>query len=318
MRSARRALTLRRFAIPGRALRRTLRGLALSGLCCLGVLGLGWLAPDARADTPLHSLWALHGKHNTVYVLGSIHTLRASDYPLPAAVMDAYRNSRALIMEINLDEIDSADVQSEMMQSAALPPGRSLAEILGPARYPRAQGLARDVGLDLSTFDQFAPWFAAEAISQLQLMQLGFDPESGVEMYFKGLSHTDGKTIGGLETAREQIALFENMPLDQQAEYLMSSLEQAHDLPKEVNDMVRAWRSGDTNWFQSEVKSDLGRDPALYRSFVVARNRNWIPKIEALLSQDENYLVIVGTAHLVGDEGVIALLKKDGVGAEQR
>jgi uncharacterized protein len=294
------------------------RGLGVLCARWLGLFGLGWLALGARADTPLHSLWALHGKHNTVYVLGSIHTLRASDYPLPAAVMEAYRDSRALIMEINLDEIDSADVQSEMMQSAALPQGKSLAGILGPARYARAQSLARDVGLDLSMFDQFAPWFAAEAISQLQLMQLGFDPQSGVEMYFKGLSGADGKTIGGLETAHEQIALFENMPLEEQAQYLMSSLEQAHDLPREVNDMVRAWRSGDTVWFQSEVKSDIGSDPALYQSFVVARNRKWIARIEALLNEDRNYLIIVGTAHLVGDEGVIALLKKDGVGVDQR
>jgi uncharacterized protein len=284
----------------------------------LGGLTLCCLVGAAAGDAPLHSLWALHGKHNTVYVLGSIHTLRAGDYPLAPAVMDAYRDSKSLIMEINLDEIDSAQVQSEMMQSAALPQGRSLPEVLGPARYARAQSLAHDLGVDLSMFDQFAPWFVAEAISQLQLMQLGFDPQSGVEMYFKGLSQTDGKSIAGLETAHEQIALFQGMPLEEQTEYLISSLEQARELPKDVNDMVRAWQRGDTAWFQSEVQSDLGRDPALYQSFVVARNRRWISKIEALLGDDENHLVIVGTAHLVGRDGVIELLKRDGVRAEQR
>jgi uncharacterized protein len=284
----------------------------------LGGLALCCLAGAAGADTALHSLWALHGKHNTVYVLGSIHTLRTGDYPLAPAVMDAYRDAKSLVMEINLDEIDSAEVQSEMMQSATLPQGGSLAQILGPARYAHAQSLAHEVGVDLSMFDQFAPWFAAEAISQLQLMQLGFDPQSGVEMYFKGLSQTDGKSIAGLETAHDQIALFQNMPLEQQAQYLISSLEQARDLPKEVDDMVHAWQRGDTGWFQAEVKSDIGRDPALYQSFVVTRNRSWISRIEALLNDDKNYLVIVGTAHLVGKDGVIELLKKDGVGAEQR
>jgi uncharacterized protein len=283
----------------------------------LGAAALLWLG-SAGADTPLHSLWQLHGKHNTVYVLGSIHTLRAADYPLAPAVMDAYRDSKALIMEINLDELDSAEIQSEMMQSAALPPGRSLTEILGPSRRARADSLAHDVGLDLSMFDQFAPWFAAEAISQLQLMQLGFDPQSGVEMFFKGRAQADGKSIAGLETAHEQLALFQNMPLEEQAAYLMSSLEQAHELPKEVDEMVHAWQRGDTAWFQSEIKSDLGKDPALYQSFVVARNRKWISKIEALLDGDKNYLIIVGTAHLVGRDGVIELLKKDGIGAEQK
>jgi uncharacterized protein len=198
-----------------------------------------------------------------------------------------------------------------------LPGGRTLQDAVGPVRYARAQGLVHDVGLDLSMFGQFAPWFVAEAVSQMQLEQLGFDAQSGVEMFFMGHARSDGKSIAGLETAHEQIALFEGMPMEAQAEYLMSSLEQAHDLPKQVDDMVRAWRRGDTGWFQTEIKSDLGRDPGLYESFVAARNRKWIAKIEALLDDDKNYLVIVGTAHLVGRDSVLALLKKDGINATQ-
>jgi hypothetical protein len=272
----------------------------------------------AHADSALHCLWELHGKHNTVYLLGSIHTLRASDYPLAPAVLDAYRGAKSLVMEINLDELDSAQVQAEMLSGATLSGGTSLHEVMGATRYAHAEVLARDVGLDLSMFDPYAPWFVAEAVSQMQLMQLGFDPSSGVEMYFLGRARADGKHIAGLETAHDQIALFESMPLATQADYLLSSLEQAHDLPKEVNDMVRAWEHGDTRWFESELKSDLGRDPGVYQSLLVSRNRKWIPRIERLLDDDENYLVIVGTAHLVGSDSVIEMLKKDGVGAVQR
>jgi uncharacterized protein len=272
----------------------------------------------AHADTALHSLWELHGKHNTVYVLGSIHTLRASDYPLAPAIMDAYRDSKALVMEIDLNEMESPDVQAEMLQSAALPEGKSLEQIVGPARYARAQELVRDVGLDLSMFGGYAPWFVAEAVSQLQLAQLGFDTQSGVEMFFMARARNDGKNVSGLETAHEQLTIFESMSMETQAAYMMSSLEQAHDLPKEVNDMVQAWRRGDTAWFQTEIKSDLGKDPALYQSMVAARNRKWISKIEAMLDDDKNYLIIVGTAHLVGPDSVIELLKKDGVHAAQR
>ncbi len=106
--------------------------------------------------------------------------------------------------------------------------------------------------------------------------------------------------------------------MDEQANYLVSSLEQAHDLPKEVDDMVHAWKRGDTGWFESELKTEVGRDPALYQSLLVARNRKWIVRIEALLDQDKNYLVIVGTGHLVGRGSVIDLLKKDGIAAAQR
>jgi uncharacterized protein YbaP (TraB family) len=290
---------------------------ALSSRLCLALCGV-LLCAAARADSALHSLWELHGKHNTVYLLGSIHVLRPGDYPLAPAVMEAYGNAKCLLMEVNLEEIGSQQVQAQMLASATLPNGRSLPEVLGKERYERAQGLAHELGLDLSLFDQYAPWFAAEAISQLQLTELGFQPESGVEMYFMERARNDGKSVAGLETVHEQIAVFENMPLDTQAEYLVSSLEQAHDLPREVGSMVQAWQRGDTQWFERELQSELGRDPRLYQSVLVARNRKWVPKIEALLNDDKNYLVIVGTGHLAGQGSVIDLLKKDGIGAIQR
>ena len=200
------------------------------GLVLCGLL----LCVAARADGALHSLWEVHGKHNTVYLLGSIHVLRLSDYPLAPAVLEAYGNAKSVLMEVNMEELSSAQVQAEMLASAILPDGKTLLDVLGQQRYGRAAALAHEVGVELSMFDQFAPWFAAEAISQLQLAQLGFQPESGVEMYFMERARSDGKSVAGLETVHDQISIFQDMPLDTQAEYLASSLEQAHDLPHEV------------------------------------------------------------------------------------
>ena len=137
-------------------------------------------------------------------------------------------------------------------------------------------------------------------------------------MYFMDRARNDGKSVAGLETVHDQISVFQNMSMDTQAEYLVSSLEQAHDLPKEVDSMVRAWQRGDAQWFANQLQSELGQDPRLYQAVLVARNRKWLPKIEALLNDDRNYLVIVGTGHLVGQGSVIDLLKKDGIGATQR
>jgi uncharacterized protein YbaP (TraB family) len=289
-------------------IRRRLLGLALS---CLG------LCASVRADGPLHALWELHGKRNTVYILGSIHVLRQSDYPLAPEVLNAYGKASSILMEINLADMDPQRLQTELLASARLPEGKTLAGIMGDQRYKHAQALAQEVGIDLGIFDAFAPWFAAEAISQMQLLQLGFQPKSGVEMFFLERARADGKSVAGLETVHDQIALFEALPIESQADYLVSSLEEAHDLPKEVNAMVHAWANGDTKWFAEQMKSELGRDPVLYESVLVARNRKWVPKIEALLNDDKNYLVIVGTGHLVGQGSVIALLKKDGIAAAQ-
>ena len=282
------------------------------------VLACSVFGASALADGDLHSLWEVHGKHNTVYILGSIHVLRPSDYPLAPVVLEAYANARSVYMEVNMQEIDSEQVQMEMLSSATLPEDKTLPSILGKERYSHASVLAHDVGIELPTFDQFAPWFAAEAISQLQLMQLGFQPQSGVEMYFLDRAKTDGKSVAGLETVHDQIAMFQNMTMDAQADYLLSSLEQAHDLPKEVDDMVHAWQRGDIAWFTNQLKSEFGRDPGMYKAFLESRNRKWLPKIEALLNDDRNYLVIVGTGHLVGQGSVIDLLRKDGITATQR
>lgn len=295
-----------------------MRPLFQSALRALG-LTLAWLTLSGPvcADGSLHSLWMLHGKHNTVYLLGSIHVLRASDYPLAPAVLEAYGDAKSIYMEVNMQELDAQAVQSEMLSTAMMPEDKHLPEVLGKERYTRAYSLAHSVGVELPAFDQFAPWFAAEAISQLQLMQLGFQPQTGVEMYFLEKARVDGKRIEGLETVHDQIALFQNMSLDAQADYLLSSLEQAHELPKEVDSMVQAWQRGDTAWFASQIKSELGKDPKLYQTVLIARNRKWVPKIEAMLNDSKNYLVIVGTGHLVGQNSVIELLKKDGIGATQ-
>ncbi len=269
----------------------------------------------ALADGELHSLWEIHGKKNTVYLLGSIHVLRASDYPLPPAVLAAYGKAKTVYMEINMQELDSAELQAELLSGATLPQDQTLPVILGKQRYAHAAALAHEVGVELGTFNAFAPWFAAEAIEQLQLQQLGFQPQSGVEMYFLERAAGDGKKIAGLETAHDQIAVFQNMPLDAQADYLISSLEEARDLPKEVNAMVRAWQHGDTGWFAQELKSELR--PQVYESFLAARNRKWLPKIKSLLNDEQDYLVIVGTGHLVGAGSVIDLLKRDGIAATQ-
>ena len=294
------------------------RAARLAAFCITLALALASFASPSQADASLHCLWELHGKHNTVYLLGSIHVLRPGDYPLAPAVLSAYAGAQALVMEIDLQQVDSAQVQSEMLGSALLPEGQSLASVLGPRRYARSARLAHDAGVELSQFDRFAPWFAAEAISQLQLAQLGFEAQSGVEMYFLEKARGDGKTIAGLETVHDQIALFEGLTLDAQSDYLLSSLEQAHELPHEVDDMVHAWQRGDTAWFTTEMNSEFGKDPALYQSLLATRNRKWLPKIEALLNDDKNYLVIVGTGHLVGRDSVIELLKNDGVTATQQ
>ena len=220
--------------------------------------------------------------------------------------------------------------ESAAVTFSARPPTVILmAGLQGSGKTTAAAKLARLLRIEHHSSVALAACDVHRPAAVQQLMLVG--EQAGATVYQQGTersapeiarwalerARTDGKSVGGLETLHDQIALFENMPLEAQAAYLLSSLEQAQELPKEVDEMVRAWQHGDTRWFTHEMQSELGDDPQLYQSVLVARNRKWLPKIEALLNDDKNYLVIVGTGHLVGGGSVIDLLKKDGIGAHQ-
>src|SRR5260370_31998941 len=123
----------------------------------LAALVLWAWTPAGRADTALHSLWELHGKHNTVFLLGSIHVLRPGDYPLSPAVMQAYSSSKSLLMEINLEDMDLEQLQAGMMAGAMLPEGKSLPQGLGPKRYSHPQTFAPESRVAPSPSARFPP-----------------------------------------------------------------------------------------------------------------------------------------------------------------
>jgi len=282
------------------------------------LLALWLIAPTARGAESRHCLWEVRGAHNTVYLLGSIHVLRATDYPLAAPLLAAYDRSQAIVMEIDLDDLDVGRLQADVLASALLRQGSSLPRVMGAQAYARARTDAGRLHVDLSTYDRYAPWFVAQAITELQLAQLGFQSQSGIETYFLARARADHKPVSGLETVADQLAVLARMPVELQTDYLLSSLADAAELPAQLDAMVGAWQHGDSRWFRAEIAHEFGSEPRLYDSLLAGRNRRWLPKIEALLHDTRDYLVIVGTGHLVGPRSVIDLLRRDGIDATQR
>jgi len=167
---------------------------------------------------------------------------------------NAYSNVKSVLMEAIWEEITSAQVHAEMLTSAILPEGKTLPDVLGRERYERADALgARGRSRTVLVRSNLRPGSPPRPFRQLQLTQLGFQPEGRVEMYFMERARNDGKSVAGSKPSTIKISLFQNMPLDTQAEYLVSSLEQAHDLPKEVDSMVHRWQRGDMQWFENQL-----------------------------------------------------------------
>lgn len=263
-------------------------------------------------------LWRVSGVQNDIYLLGSVHMLRASDYPLPAGVYAAYDDAESLVMELDMDDLDPADAARLVSELGIIPGDDNLGRWLGPVAFERAKELADLVVLNLAQFERNEPWLAAVLIEQQLLGRLGFNPALGVENHLLTRAVKDGKPVTGLETLREQFEILDQLPLDAQSTLFLETLEDAPQLESTMNDLIRAWLAGDMAVLESTVLDDMRDQPALFRELVVNRNQGWSEKIAKMRHDADDYLVIVGTLHLVGPEGLPALLTKRGFDVEQQ
>jgi uncharacterized protein YbaP (TraB family) len=260
-------------------------------------------------------LWELGGTSNRVLLMGSVHFLRSSDYPLPEAMTAAYQQADHLYMEIDMDSLNPMEAQ--VLLTSMGTGGQPLSETLSAENYAEANRRATDLGVPLMLFEQFEPWFAALSITQLRMMQLGFDPSWGIETRFTSKAAADGKSISGLETLEEQLGFMDQLDATTQEQFLLQSLEDAATLQEQADALVAAWRSGDNRSMEALMLEGFRSAPRLEDALLVQRNRNWVDPIMRLRNQPDNYLVIVGAMHLVGSNSVVAMLEDRGVEIRQ-
>jgi len=269
---------------------------------------------SAFAEAPV---WAIRGAHNTVYLAGSVHLLRSRDATLPAAFDRAYKDAEALVMEIDLDDLDPAAAQTWMLEHGMIADEKTLGDIVGKQRYQRVEQEGNRLGVPVEALQRLEPWLVAMTLAQLQYMKLGFDPEQGVEKQLERKAQADHKEITGLETLDEQLGLLANMSTDDQAKFLDLTLEEMHEMEGETDTLLGAWRAGNAQKLASMLSDEYKVAPVLYRTLVADRNKRWMPQIEKLLKSDKDYLVVVGALHLVGTGGLLELTKTRGYEAKQ-
>lgn len=277
-----------------------------------------WLAASPAVADGHPPLWRIDGRHNSVYLLASVHVLRATDDALSEPVLRAYKAANALYMEVDLDDLDPEAAGQFTMEHGVLPEEQTLRDILGPERYGTAHQQALDLGLDLDQFAQLEPWVVAITIAQMQFAKLGLDPSAGVEQRLMERAKQDGKAIAGLETLADQLSALDSLPMKLQGEFLLVSLDEASDMEQEADQLINAWARGDTTALARTLVHDFDKFPELYRSLIVDRNRKWADEIGALLDDDANYLIVVGALHLVGQDSVIELLRAHGHPAQRQ
>jgi uncharacterized protein YbaP (TraB family) len=263
------------------------------------------------------SLWKVETDTSVVYLMGSIHLLKESDFPLHPKMMEAFDRAGTLVLEMEADSIQTPGFQQNLLAKATYDSGKTLQTELGDSVYSLLETQMATLGLALDQMKQFEPWMISLTFLGLKLQQLGFNPDLGVDIYFNGKAKADGKPVRGLEAVGYQIDMFDSMPPSLQRAMVLQTLEQASNVEKTIDAMLLHWRNGDLEGLDATMNASLKERPELRYLLLTRRNHEWIPGIEDYIGSRGTHLIIMGVAHMPGEEGVIALLREAGYKVEQ-
>ena len=275
-------------------------------------------ASAVRDTAQKHFLWAVESESNTVYLLGSVHILKQDSYPLPYAIDNIYGCCRKIVFETDLDGMNDPESQAMLMKRGLYPQGQKLSEHISQETYSLLKKRLSASGLSIAQFEQFRPWFMALSIATTELQRLGYDPNLGIDRYFFERAKRDGKEKIFFEANSFQLNLMASLNNRHQDMFLNGVLKELDVIESLASDMLDAWETGNTGKLDAILKKSHAEDPAIYKRFFTDRNRNWVLKIRRLLKQNDDVLIIVGAGHLVGNDSVVDLLRKQGYQVKQK
>lgn len=262
-------------------------------------------------------LWKVSQGENSIYLLGSIHYLRKEHFPLRPSILDALDQSKRLVLEIDLDSLSPATTQRVTLEKALYGDGTTLAQNIDPDTYRLAAERASQLGLDIKVLSPMKPWFVALTMTAFKLRQLGLDAALGVDRQLAERAKRSGKPINGLETFEFQLDIFDRLSKREQEMMLRETVAELERLDHNIARIVQAWLDGDGAALEKLMLAGMREYPDLYQRLIVERNRRWLPEIEKIIAAG-GAMVVVGAGHLVGQDGVIELLKSRGYTLEQQ
>jgi uncharacterized protein YbaP (TraB family) len=266
------------------------------------------------ADT---SIWQVSNGKNTIYLGGTFHMLKPSDYPLPKEFEEVYKKVNWLVFETDIDQLDTPEFQKKFIKAMSLPSGQILADQLSPQAYSGLIHYASKNNIDTGRLQHFKPQMIGLIISLEELKKFGLTAQ-GVDSFMGDKAKSDGKMVTKLESVDEQIHYIATMGEGNESDLILQTLEDVKDLTEDLTIMSRAWRIGDRkNLFETGIKPMKEDYPQVYRSLLVERNNNWLPKIERLIKHPEEKFILVGALHLVGEDGLLEQLKSKGYQVQQ-
>ncbi|NIR29436.1 MAG: TraB/GumN family protein [Gammaproteobacteria bacterium] len=278
------------------------------------LLGQMLVSPFAQVQAAeRHLFWKVGAGSGTAWLLGSIHFGTEDMYPLPADVERAFENADALVVEANILDAETGQAVEAVATDGMYTGDDTLKGNLAPETWRRVEEAVARYGFPVEVFQKQKPWLVAVTLSTLELNRQGLTEDYGIDRHF--LSRIGDKRLIELESVAQQLALFQNLSDREQEEFLEATLRDLSDEGRHFREIIDAWQQGDAevidNLMNDSFRS-VTNDEELYARLLTDRNAAMARKIEALVEEGGRYFVVVGAAHMVGDEGIVARLERNG------
>ena len=265
---------------------------------------------DAVPTTP-HPLylWRYQSDSATVYLAGSIHMLKSSLYPLAEQLQAAFDSSTHLVLEVDSTALTTQDMQMKVMKAGLLPSGQTLRGVLAQPLHERLEARLQSYGIDIAAVQRMNPAMVMNQLVLLRLMALGYDAALGMEQHFTAL--LGDRQILELESVDQQLEMLFGQPIETQIQLLRDALDQELDVEPIMADMITAWLSGADQRFLdlfSEQAGDSELAKAFNKQLLDDRNQGMAQKVQSYLEATGTYFVLIGAAHFIGDNGIVAIL----------
>lgn len=280
-------------------------------LCCC-IAGCSPAAEESQEQRFPGSVWVVENDTGgRLCLCGTIHILRDEDYPLAPAYEAAYAGSSKLVFELPPGS-GGAAMLGKIQAVGLLPDDQSLKSIAGDETWKLLAKWADRRGLPLRDVERYRPWFAALVIAAVEYGALGAQPDKGVDNHFEERAKADGKPGEGLETVEFQLGLFTQLKEPLQLDLLDQTLAEIQTLPDEYEKMIDAWKKGDLETLREILYREAEQHPDLLDLFLHDRNKAWLAKLEPMLARNERVMVLVGTGHFAGKQGLVEQFKARG------
>ena len=270
------------------------------------VFSISLFSKDREYET---LMWEVKSATNTVYLMGSIHYATKDFYPLHRSIEDAFAKSDYLALEFDINKANPF----EIMKYAFFQDTTTLRSKLDSATYIPLKAKLLELNIPESMILKMKPWFAIITAQITELKNVGFDAEMGIDKYFLGKAEKRKMKIFELESLQEQIDIF--LELEKYADsFVKITLESIDDTVNTQNQIIEAYKNADADALAKLLNEGNDSEEGKKINELMNDNRNFkmLEKIKTYLIDNKNYFVVVGAAHLVGENGLVNLLQKTG------